>query len=76
MITVKMHLNSVISTPNIRYCTFDIKYFYLNTPMDQPVYARINLGDLPKEFGKLYNLSNIAHEEGNIYIKVQKGCTG
>jgi hypothetical protein len=34
MMTVKMHLNSVISTKGARYCTFDIKDFYLNMPME------------------------------------------
>ena len=33
MVTVKIHLNSVISTKNARYCTIDLKDFYLNTPM-------------------------------------------
>ena len=30
--TVKTHLNSVISTPNGRYMTGDLKDFYLGTP--------------------------------------------
>ena len=33
--TVKTHLNSVLSTPDAKYMTIDIKDFYLNTPMDQ-----------------------------------------
>ncbi len=33
MITVKLHLNSVISTKNARYCTIDLKDFYLNASM-------------------------------------------
>jgi hypothetical protein len=31
--TVKMLLNSVISTPHARFATFDLKDFYLGTPM-------------------------------------------
>jgi hypothetical protein len=34
MITVKLHLYSVISTKNACYCTINLKDFYLNTPMD------------------------------------------
>jgi hypothetical protein len=34
MITVKLLLNSVISTKNACYCTIDLKDFYLNTLMD------------------------------------------
>jgi hypothetical protein len=31
--TVKLLLNSVISTPGARFATFDLKDFYLSTPM-------------------------------------------
>ena len=31
--TAKIMFNSVISTENARFCTMDIKDFYLNTPM-------------------------------------------
>ncbi len=34
MITVKLHLISIISTKNACYCTINLKDFYLNTPMD------------------------------------------
>ena len=36
IMTVKMHLNSVISTKGAKYCTFDIKDFNLNAPMERP----------------------------------------
>jgi hypothetical protein len=41
MITVKLHLNSVISTKNARHSTIDLKDFYLNTPMDRPENMRM-----------------------------------
>ena len=31
MMTVKMHLNSVVSTKGAQYCTFNINDFYLDT---------------------------------------------
>jgi hypothetical protein len=52
MTTVKLHLNSVISTKNARYCTIDVKDFYLNTPMDQPEYMRMKISNLPPNFVK------------------------
>jgi len=33
LLTVKILLNSTISTPNANFMTMDIKDFYLNTPM-------------------------------------------
>ncbi len=76
MMTVKMHLNSMISMKGAQYCTFDLKDFYLNTPMEQPEYMQMKLSDLPQEFVNLYNLTKIAENNGNMYIKVQKGMFG
>jgi hypothetical protein len=50
MITVKLHLNSIISTKLARYCTIDLKDFYLNTPIDQLEYMRMKISDLPPNF--------------------------
>ena len=36
LITSKILWNSVLSTPEARYMTVDIKNFYLNNPMDRP----------------------------------------
>jgi hypothetical protein len=74
--TVKMYLNSVISTKGARYCTFDIKYFYLNTPMERPKFMQMKSSELPPEFVAMYNLTNIAEANGTVYIKVQKGMYG
>ncbi len=50
MMTVKMHLNSVISTKGAHYCTIDLKDFYLNTPMEWPEYMQLKLSNLPHDF--------------------------
>ena len=56
LLTVKLLLNSVISTPNAKFMTIDIKDFYLNTPMDRFKYMKLKLNDLPEDLVKLYNL--------------------
>ncbi len=76
MVTVKLHLNSVISTKGARYCTIDLKDFYLMTPMARPEFMRMQIKDLPKEFIGLYKLNNKATSNGFIYIKIQKGMYG
>ena len=35
LLTVKLLLNSIISTPKAKFMTMDIRDFYLNTPMAQ-----------------------------------------
>jgi hypothetical protein len=46
--TVKLLLNSVISTPAAEFMTLDIQDFYLNTPMKRAEYVRVALRDIPK----------------------------
>ena len=48
LLTVKLLLNSVISTEGARFMGIDIKNFYLNTPMDRSEYLRLKLDNFPK----------------------------
>ena len=47
MLTVKILLNSIVSTPNAKFMSIDIKDFHLNTPMPRYVYMRLKLSNLP-----------------------------
>ncbi len=59
LLTVKLLLNSIISTPNAKFMTMDIKDFYLNTPMAQYEYMRLRLADMPEDIIVHYKLNNI-----------------
>jgi hypothetical protein len=50
MVTVKIHLTSIVSTKGARYCTIDLKDFYLNTLMVRPEYMCMKLAELSKDF--------------------------
>jgi hypothetical protein len=76
MVTVKIHLHSVISTKGARYCMIDLKYFYLMTPMTRPEYMRMKLNDVPMELVELYNLTDKVDINGYIHINIQKGMYG
>jgi hypothetical protein len=73
MVMVKLHLNSIISTKGARYCTIDLKDFYLVTPMERPEFMRMKIKDLPPDIIDLYKLNDKATSNGFIYIKIQKG---
>jgi len=60
LLTVKLLLNSIISTPNAKFMTMDIKDFYLNTPMTRYEYMRLRLADMPKDVIVHYKLNKIA----------------
>jgi hypothetical protein len=44
--------------------------------MERPEYMRLKLSDLPHDFVDMYNLTKIAQDNDNIYIKIQKGMYG
>ena len=64
LLTVKILLNSIISTPNAKFMTMDIKDFYLNTPMAWYEYMRLRLSDMPEDAITHYKLNEIATPEG------------
>jgi hypothetical protein len=72
MVTVKIHLNSVVFTKGARYCKIDLKDFYVNTPLACLEFMRMKLADLPKEFARIYKLHNLANTNKYISIKIQK----
>jgi hypothetical protein len=76
LLTVKLLLNSVISTPNAKFMTMDIKDFYHNTPMAQYEYMRLRLADMPEDVITHYRLNEIATPERYIYCEIQKGMYG
>jgi hypothetical protein len=49
LLTIKLLINSVISTPGARFFTMDIKNFYLCTPMTRYEYMRLKLSDMPDD---------------------------
>ena len=72
---LKLLINSILSTPNAKFASFDINFFYLNTPLTRKEYTKINISDIPTEFVKEYNLQPISHN-GWIHFEILKGVYG
>jgi hypothetical protein len=75
-LTVKLLINSVISTPGARFFTMDIKNFYLCMPMMRYEPMQLKLSDLPEDVIAHYHLLNIATPNGYIYYKTRQGMYG
>jgi hypothetical protein len=73
--TIKLLLNSTISTPGAQFMTIDIKDFYLNTPMHRYEYMRVNLRSIPQSSLDYYNLLPISRH-GTVYVEIHKGMYG
>ena len=56
MLTVNLLLTSIVSIPNAKLMTINIKDFYLNTTMPRYKYMRLKLSDLPDNVIRQYNL--------------------
>ena len=73
--TTKLMWNSVVSTPDAKYMTADIKSFYLETPLDRFEYMKMNIDLIPQEFRDEYGLDAKA-KGGHVYMEIQKGMYG
>ena len=76
LLTVKLLLNSIISTPGAKFLGLDIKDFYLNTPMARPEYMRLRLAYFPEDVIEHYNLKDKVDSKGFVYVKCVKGMYG
>jgi hypothetical protein len=76
LLTGKLLLNIIISTPNAKFMTMDIKDFYLNTPMVRYEYMQLRIADMPEDVIAHYKLTDIATHDGYIYCEIQKGMYG
>ena len=55
LLTIKLLLNSVISTKNAKFMTIDIKDFYLMTPMKHYEYFRMKINLFPQDIIEEFN---------------------
>jgi hypothetical protein len=74
--TIKLLINSTISTAGAKFMTMDIKDFYLNTPMAWYKYMRLKLSDILANVIEHYKLNDITTPDGYIYCEIQKGMYG
>eukprot|EP00804_Cyclotella_cryptica_P024442 CCRYP_019261-RA/>CCRYP_019261-RA protein AED:0.29 eAED:0.18 QI:0/0/0/1/0.33/0.25/4/0/786 len=65
----------IISTPNARYLTADLKLFYLTAPLDRYEYMRIPLKLIPTHIIEQYNLRSKA-KNGFVYMEIRRAMYG
>jgi hypothetical protein len=73
--SVKMLLNSVISTPHAHFATFDLNDFYLGTPMTRKEYMHISINSIPKSMVDQYHLLDLVHNDF-ILVEISRGMYG
>jgi hypothetical protein len=76
LLTIKLLINSIISTQGAKFMTMDIKDFNLNTPMVRYKYMQLKILDMPDDVIEHYKLCNIVTPDGHIFCEIQKGMYG
>jgi hypothetical protein len=76
LLTVKLLLNSVISTEGAKFCSVDSKNFYLCTPLKRFEYVCMHLSDFPEDIIEHYNLKEKTNKDGMVFVEIRKGMYG
>jgi hypothetical protein len=76
LLTIKLLINSVISSPGARFFTMDIKNLYLCTPMTRYEHMQLKLSNMPEDIIAYYHLLGIATPNGYLYCKIHQGMHG
>ena len=74
--TIKLHWNSVISTKGAKYCTIDLKDFFLQANLTEHEYIRIPLDIIPQDFIEQYNLKSLVYADDFACAEVRGGMHG
>ena len=72
LLTMKLLLNSVISTPGAKFMTLKIKDFYLNTLMEKPEFLRMKLDHFPQDVIDHYHLNKKVDVNGTYAIYTRR----
>jgi hypothetical protein len=72
--TIKIHWNSVLSTPKAKYMIMDISNMYLNTKLPSPEFMRLHLNLIPQEIIDKYQPS--PDNQGYCYFKITRAIYG
>ncbi len=76
LLTIKILINSIISTAGAKFMTMDIKDFYLNTLMARYEYMQLRIADMLDDAIEHSNLRDKATPDGYIYCEIQMGMYG
>jgi hypothetical protein len=74
--TVKLLINSIISTPNAKFITLNLKDFYLMTPMERYEYFHMKLELFSQDIINKYDLENKVDPNKNVHCEVRGGMYG
>ena len=76
METVKIPLNSVLSTSGARLSTLDVKMMHLESLLKDPQHMRFKLSQIPDDFQRQCNLHALADGQGHVHAQIDGALCG
>ena len=74
--TIKICINSTISTKDAKYAAADIGNFYTNSKLESSEYTRIHFSLIPQEIIDEYDVIKYVESDGNVYVKITDAMYG
>ena len=74
--TIKIHLNSTISTKDAKYAAAEIGNFYTNSKLESSEYMRIPLNQIPQEIIDEYDVMKYVEADGYVYVEITGAMYG
>jgi hypothetical protein len=74
--TIKLLINSVLSTPGARMGAIDISNFYIHNNLKEYQYMRFHISMIPQEIIDEYTLHDIVDSDGWCYAEIRKVMYG
>ena len=74
--TIKIHINSTVSTKDEKYAVADIGNFYTNSKLESPEYTRIHLSLILQEIIDKYDAMKYVEIDGYVYVEVTGAMYG
>ena len=59
-----------------KFCSVDIKNFYLCTPLKRYEYVRMHLSNFPQDVITQSGLIKLANKDGMVFVEIRKGMYG
>jgi len=75
LLTIKLLINSIISTTGAKLMMMDIKDFYLNTPMARYKYMRLRIDDMPEDVSSIIISTTKPPPMATSTARYRRGCT-
>ena len=79
LLDTKLIINSTISdhkSLGAKFCSIDIKDFFLQTMLEVPEYIRIHKTYFSPEFLQTYQIQHLPNKDGFVYCEINKGMYG